>query len=40
VSGSTGWPETPLLLRYCENGTGAPVGVAVVVDVVVVQIDW
>jgi hypothetical protein len=39
LSGATGCPDTPLLSRYCENGTGAPVGVAVV-DVVVLQIDW
>ena len=39
LSGATGSPDTPLLCRYCENGTGVPVGVGVV-DVVVVQIDW
>jgi hypothetical protein len=39
VSGATGAPDTPALLKYCENGTGAPLGAAVVV-VVVAQIDW
>ena len=38
LSGATGSPVTPLLSRYCENGTGASVDVVVVVAEV--QIDW
>jgi hypothetical protein len=38
LSGATGSPVTPLLSRYCENGTGASVDVVVVFGEV--QIDW
>jgi hypothetical protein len=38
-SGWTGEPDTPLLSRYCENGTGFSVDAALVVLGVDDQID-